>query len=256
MSGPGPLSPACSQADPWLVELALGQLAGEDREAVLGHVEGCARCSAEVEALAGVADELLSLAPEVEPPAGFEGRVVGRFAPPSSPAPVGKSGALGVPGRPGRQGRGGRLRPARVGPGAARARVLAAAAVVALVVGAGGYAAGGGFAGRPAPPARSVALGPALQAASFVSHGQAVGRVLVYAGNPTWLFMWVDNRSWQGGLQCQVVQEGGPVLTLGRFWLSGGRGAWAASVGQPAGRLVEARLVGPAGKVVAVARLA
>jgi hypothetical protein len=78
---------------------------------------------------------------------------------------------------------------------------------------------------------------------------------MVYAGNPTWLFMYMDDASWQGTLRCEVVVDQGPPVVLGRFWLSGGKGAWAASVAQPAGRLSQARIVGPNGKVLASADL-
>jgi hypothetical protein len=78
---------------------------------------------------------------------------------------------------------------------------------------------------------------------------------MVYAGNPTWVFMYMDDPAWSGELRCQVVEYQGPALTLGEFWLSGGRGAWAASVPAPAGRLREARVVDSRGHVLAVARL-
>ena len=47
----------------------------------------------------------------------------------------------------------------------------------------------------------------------------------------------------------------GPTVTLGRFWLSDGKGAWAASVPEPAGRLSEARVVNAKGQVLAEADL-
>jgi hypothetical protein len=46
---------------------------------VLEHVESCERCSAELERLSLVADALLGLAPEVEPPVGFELRLAERL---------------------------------------------------------------------------------------------------------------------------------------------------------------------------------
>ena len=36
-----------------------------------------------------------------------------------------------------------------------------------------------------------------------------MGRVMVYAGNPTWLFMYMDDASWQGTLRCEVVLDQG-----------------------------------------------
>jgi hypothetical protein len=78
---------------------------------------------------------------------------------------------------------------------------------------------------------------------------------LVYEGNPTWLFMYVDDPSWQGALRCEVMVDQGPTVDIGKFWLSEGKGAWAASVGQPAGRLSQARIVSASGQVLATADL-
>ena len=94
-----------------------------------------------------------------------------------------------------------------------------------------------------------------IEAAALYSGSHMVGRVLVYAGNPTWLFMYMDDPAWQGAVHCEVVVDQGPTVDLGKFWLSEGKGAWAASVDQPAGRLSQARIVGTDGKVLASATL-
>jgi hypothetical protein len=57
-------------------ELALNLLTGAERAAAVTHLEGCPACRAEVSSLAAAADELLELAPVVEPPPGFESRVL------------------------------------------------------------------------------------------------------------------------------------------------------------------------------------
>jgi Putative zinc-finger len=66
-------------------ELALGIASGEERARALEHIAGCAACRRELERLSAVADELLVLAPESEPPPGFETRalnaMIGRPAP-------------------------------------------------------------------------------------------------------------------------------------------------------------------------------
>jgi anti-sigma factor RsiW len=61
-------------------ELALDILYGEDRAAALAHLESCRACRREVALLTDAADEIRLLVPEVEPPAGFEQRVVARIA--------------------------------------------------------------------------------------------------------------------------------------------------------------------------------
>ena len=57
-------------------ELALGLLDGAERAEALAHLERCARCQADVASLTALGEQLLLVAPEVPPPAGFESRVL------------------------------------------------------------------------------------------------------------------------------------------------------------------------------------
>ncbi|HEX6263153.1 MAG TPA: hypothetical protein VF097_09935 [Actinomycetota bacterium] len=57
-------------------ELALGVALGEERDRALRHVEECASCRRGLVELGELVDELMLLAPEREPPVGFESRVV------------------------------------------------------------------------------------------------------------------------------------------------------------------------------------
>ena len=66
----------CDAFDDAVTELALGHLSEPERSALLAHAGSCARCAAELADIAAVTDGLLELAPEVEPPVGFEQRVV------------------------------------------------------------------------------------------------------------------------------------------------------------------------------------
>jgi len=69
----------CKETRELLPELALGILGGEDRARALEHLTRCADCSSELAALSRAADGLLTLAPQHEPPAGFEDRVLARL---------------------------------------------------------------------------------------------------------------------------------------------------------------------------------
>ena len=71
--------PDCAAVSGELAELALGTLTGRERVTALAHLEGCARCSAEVDSLSAAADQLLYLAPATEPPVGFEAGVFERL---------------------------------------------------------------------------------------------------------------------------------------------------------------------------------
>lgn len=69
----------CDELRAVAAEVALEQLTGSERAAALGHLASCPECRAVVTELATVADSLLLLAPSVEPPSGFESRVLGRL---------------------------------------------------------------------------------------------------------------------------------------------------------------------------------
>ena len=70
---------SCAQVRELAPELALGILSGAERAEVVLHVNGCARCQAYVAELTEAADAIPQLAPEAEPPAGFEARVLQRL---------------------------------------------------------------------------------------------------------------------------------------------------------------------------------
>src|SRR4029453_12051539 len=73
----------CRKIRELAAEVALGIADGEDRARVLKHAAECADCRRELERLSTVADELLVLAPEEEPPPGFELRVLDSILPPA-----------------------------------------------------------------------------------------------------------------------------------------------------------------------------
>ncbi len=74
----------CAQLADAAPELALGVLCGRERADALEHLDRCGSCRQMVSSLSGVTDELLrSLAPSVEPPTGFESRVLAAMTTPS-----------------------------------------------------------------------------------------------------------------------------------------------------------------------------
>jgi hypothetical protein len=66
----------CDEFDAEVDELAVGAVSEPRRSELLAHVATCPSCAARLRQLSDVADRLLLLAPTVEPPAGFESRVV------------------------------------------------------------------------------------------------------------------------------------------------------------------------------------
>jgi hypothetical protein len=75
---------SCEQTRRVAAELALGIADGAERAEALRHLAECAECRRTVEELSTIADELLMLAPDREPPAGFESRVLARMRPPTA----------------------------------------------------------------------------------------------------------------------------------------------------------------------------
>jgi anti-sigma-K factor RskA len=208
-----------------LAELALGILTGRDRAATLAHVESCSRCADELEHLARTADAIVSVAPETEPPVGFEVRLFNRMG--LAPAP-----------------------PARVAVLRSRATrwvLAAAAAVVALGVGLGlGMSAGSG-------PSPSVA---AVASADLVEHGQTVGHVTIYGGARPWMFMNLADSTGRGTVMCKVVMADGQVVTVGTFMAHRGYGSWGAPLHVPPSGVRSAEVVSSSGAVIATAPLA
>lgn len=185
-------------------ELALGLLSGPERAEALAHLESCAACRTTLEELSDVADRLLLLAPEAEPPAGFETAVLAR--------------AEGA-GHP------------RRGP---RRTVLIAAAV-ALVIGAVGGALlmrdrVGTDLDREYVAALEELDGRALGAATIEDSGRRVGQLFLYEGAVSWLFATVDDPGTAGDLTVELRFEDGRTIRVPGLRVVDGRGSLGATV--------------------------
>jgi hypothetical protein len=205
-----------------LALLALGTLSGRERAIVLAHLEGCAQCSEEVEQLSLAADSLLPLAPEVNPPAGFEVRVFERMG-------------IEVPSRG---------RPALSGP---RRLVLGVAAAVVAVGGAFGVGLWVDHSPAPAP----AQAGPALFESDLTSANHYRGEIYLAQGHPGWLFMTVDGAGTTGYVTCRLETQSGVDITVGKFWLSAGTATWASALSVPAATVRTASVVTSDGTVLA-----
>lgn len=196
-----------------LTEVATATADGVTRAAVLDHLAACERCREELSALSAAADELLLLAPEREPSADFEGRVLARMAglsqAPEEPSPPGGAGtpeaATAV-----RRHR---------GESRGRRRALAAGAGVALVL------AGGAAVWTVTAPDRElatsyrqvleVAHGRSFTAADLVAAdagpgetARSVGTAFLYDGDPSWAYVVVRDPGAQDA--SEVVVTAGP----------------------------------------------
>jgi hypothetical protein len=223
-------------------ELALGVLTGRERAQALMHLEQCDACRESVRHLTMTGEELVGLLPAIEPPAGFETRVMERIglAVPS-PRPVSRiSQARHFGGN--RSGRTGKDQVSLT------RRMLAVAAVVLAfaVAGLGGW---GLRAGTSSPSSLSSAT---LLSASH----RTVGKIFVNSGSSPWMYMSVTTTSADTTVICQLVGSDGRVTTVGSFKLIDGYGYWGSPVPAGLGTLTGARLVSMDGTTVATASLA
>mgnify|MGYP001360982690 CR=1 FL=1 len=230
-------------------DLALGIAEGTDRDAVIGHIAGCAACRRDLDDLAAVADALLVAAPTAEPPSGFETRALAGFhaeaETPDAPRPAGWRH---------------RLTRTRV--------VVAVAAVVALLV--AGYLVGPWATGDGAPDGdrRELATGtePATpsdtgtgtdvggpyrggqgqgaevdRAALTLPDGTEAGEVVVRHGHPTELEVHLAQGAASGRYRVACDYRSGPSLDAGT--VPAGADAWTTTVDRATYDLTRVRLV-------------
>ena len=80
---------SCAEFGDVAAELALGVLTGRERARALAHLDRCDACRENVRQLTVTGEELVGLLPAIEPPAGFETRVMERLGlGPPAPAPA------------------------------------------------------------------------------------------------------------------------------------------------------------------------
>lgn len=208
-----------------LSELALGVLTGRDRARVLAHVEACPHCAEELEQLSRAADAVVQVAPEAEPPMGFEVRLFERM------------GLADVRSRH-------RFRPPRWAVGA----LSAAAAVAALAVGLS-------LGLSSSPPPTSSAAPHHVSTANLEEQGAVVGRVVTHAGAHPWMSMTLIDSSAHGRVNCVVVTSDGVRHEVGTFVAQKGYGAWAAPLPVDPHDIRSAEVVAPSGTVIGTATL-
>jgi len=224
-------SPTCEAVREELPELALGTLSGRERSAALNHLASCSSCRSELEQLALAADAVVQLAPQAEPPVGFEVRLFDRLGIDAVAPPVRPTG------------------PRRC----ADKVVLAGVVAVALAFGAGWLAAPGA---ALRPSAVNGGIGGRLTSAALTTDGRHVGEVTVDAAEPSWMFMTMADAGRSAEVTCEVTTVGGRTVSVGSFWLSpGGYGAWGAVLPVLADQVRSARVVAADGTVVAGAVL-
>jgi hypothetical protein len=230
---------SCEEVVALAPELALDVADGLERDASLRHLASCASCRRIVSELSAMADDLLLLAPEHEPPAGLESRVldaIGLVEEPVDP-PVSLSAARAErTARRERAARGSWRRPL----------VAAAAAVVAIAIGAGTMFAATAGDRRVAGDYRAllgVGHGSYFAAAPLREGTVEVGTAWGYAGDPSWLFVSmrapVADARW---FRVSVVMADGREVSLGHAELGRGWTSWGRDLPVDLGSVRELRL--------------
>jgi hypothetical protein len=221
----------CDETRERLPELALGIADGAVRARVLEHIADCAECRRELERQSAIADELLVLAPEEEPPLGFELGVLGSIQPPPS-APRRRHAIL-------------------------RPLAFAAVVVLAVAITAGGMLVNFREDRRLADHYRATlaqANGTYFGATRLADPaGRVGGVVFVYRGAPSWIVVTVDQAFRASVADAEIVDRGGRRIPLRSFELAGG--AWGGALPVELGAVAAVHLTGEDGRSVLVASL-
>lgn len=213
-----------------LAEVALGIADGAERARVLEHVSECADCRLELERQSAIADELLLLAPEQEPPPGFELGVLRAIEPPA-PSPRSFRALF------------------------RRSLPALAAATAAVAIAVGGLLFAFADDRRLADEYRAAldeANGSYFSAVKLADAAGRPGGVLFrYRGDPSWILVTVDPR-YRGAIeQAELISRDGRRIPLRSFRLTDG--AWGGSLPVPLEDVAAVHLVGADGRPVLVA---
>jgi hypothetical protein len=188
------MSRECASVREVAPDLALGLLDGEARANALEHVHRCPSCQAVVAELSGVADLLVQLAPEAEPPPGFERRVLDAT----------------------RRDRRARRRWVTAIAAVAAAAAIGAIALVRIV-----------DAGRSSERAAAGALHTTPMRGA---NGLSVGRVVTTEGSPATAIITVDYAVADGDYDLVLRSARGTSQTIGTMKVHDGHGAWRGSI--------------------------
>jgi hypothetical protein len=246
---------SCARLQEISAELALGIADAHARADALAHLDHCASCRREVRGLGETVEILAGLAPAVEPPAGFESRVLAALSSRTRDEPATGSGGGSLSGLPrllaGRASRSvsGGVPGGVTGEVTRRRAALAAAAVFAAAAGSAGWLIGSAV--SHAPPAATARL----RAVALRSGPTDVGEVVMSKGASPWMSVAVRTGLGDAWVRCELREANGRVVSVGTFQLEHGYGYWAAPLPNSWSSATSARLVTSGGQVVASASI-
>jgi Putative zinc-finger len=221
-------SERCEETRELLPELALGIADGEERARVLEHIEECASCRRELERHAVVADGLLELAPEEEPPPGFEVGVLRSIQPPSA-----------------------QRRPL------VRRLAFVGAVAAAVAITAGAMLIGTRDDRRLADHYRATlaqAYGKEFRAVRLADPaGRQRGVLFAYRGSPSWILVTIPPAHRTSVDGAELIHRNGAIIPLDSFRLDDG--AWGGAIPVDLQDVAAVHLLGPDGRWVLAAEL-
>jgi hypothetical protein len=100
----------------------------------------------------------------------------------------------------------------------------------------------------PLPQGQELRTGTFEDAASH-----KLGQIVVYDGNPSWVFMVVKGSSYDGPVTCRLHATNGSTVATGALYLHDGTGQLAKTIRADVGQLGGAQLVTPTGATLATA---
>jgi hypothetical protein len=145
-------------------------------------------------------------------------------------------------------------RPAKV----RRRRAVVVAVAAGLVLVGGTTVATGAFdQAALAPAAVQAPSAKVVRTGTFeTADNQVLGQIVVYRGNPSWVYMNVDVPNYHGPITCMLQVEDGSTVAAGTFETHGGIGEHSKIIRVDVGQLRGAKLVNAAGVTVAAATFA
>jgi hypothetical protein len=224
--------PDCGSCRELCPELALGLVTGRERADALTHLQGCEGCRKHLAGLTRLHDELLAVIPDIEPPPGFETRVLARLdtTPDRRRPPI----------------------PATIVATALAAAVIAAAVIAGAVI--GGATLTGSFNPATDTAASPVAAGvrPVLFAPLLIE-GREIGKVYAYPEKPSWLYLYLDTATGQRPLTCTLLRRDGTTTIAASFPVLDGNAFWGGPVSIDRATLAGVRVTDDTGAVLASA---
>jgi hypothetical protein len=251
-------TPECAAVRPLLAEVAAGVADGHERALVLRHVTGCQRCRDELAELGRVADDLLLLLPQREPPAGFEATVLRRISDetaavqgdtgPLDAVPLGTGPLDAGEDRPPPHRVSGR-RPRATGRARLALRAVAAAAALIIAAGAGvgiEHARSATDRAQAQRYRQTVAAGNWQPTTAITNaQGTVVGRMVLYQGAPAWVMVVLEHAPEPGDYAMTVVTADGRRYPAGVCRVDGTSGTTGYPLPVPASQVSAIELSRP-----------